>query len=245
MAGLTLADRFTLARLVLAPVIVAAYLLLPVDYQIVFWVCGALCGFAELTDFLDGRVARARREVSDFGKLADPFCDVFYRLAMFMVMLLPIGGVGYTPDDSLPWAWFGPPVVVNQGAESFDVAFGVGLVPFIPVLLMVLREVVAGALRSMAATKGLVLAARMSGKIKAWVQGMTIITAFALPALLFGRDTWHLWLVAGMTWVCAILSVYSIIEYIVVNKAVLAQLIQRRPMPESEGATAAPAGDDD
>ncbi|MHC5068024.1 MAG: CDP-alcohol phosphatidyltransferase family protein, partial [Planctomycetota bacterium] len=70
------ADQLTLARLILAPLAILAYLLLPIDGNACFWAAGLLCGLAEMTDWLDGKVARARNEVSDFGKLADPFCDV-------------------------------------------------------------------------------------------------------------------------------------------------------------------------
>jgi CDP-diacylglycerol--glycerol-3-phosphate 3-phosphatidyltransferase len=225
--ALTLADRLTLARIVLAPMAAAAYLLLPVEHAVCFWVCGWICGAAEFTDWLDGRVARARGEVSDFGKLADPFCDVFYRLFMFLVFLLPAGGVGYAvPPDALAhwWRWLGPPVY----AVDAHGVLGAAAVPFIPVLLMTLREIVAGALRAMAATQGIVLAARNSGKLKAWLQGVTLITVCGLPALLGERSAWHLPLLAVLAWICAVVSVGSIIEYLWVNRRALAQLAAAR-----------------
>ena len=246
--ALTLADKITLIRLALAPVIVCAYLLLPVEWSLCFWGAGLLCAIAEYTDFIDGRVARARGEVSDFGKLADPFCDVFYRLTVFLVLLLPAGGVGYP--------------VTHHGGEVFDVAgslavavaqadihqhvyavgrdaaghpiLGAGLVPWLPVLLMVLREIVAGALRAMTATKGLVLAARPSGKLKAWVQGFALITIFAFPCCWFVRLPWHLVYAFWITWLCAALSVISIVEYVWVNLGTLGQLVNRAK-PEAGG----------
>src|SRR4051812_27490240 len=93
--ALTLADKVTLLRLGFAPAIVAAYLWLPIEHMLCFWVTGWLCAFAEYSDLADGRIARKRGEVSDFGKLADPFCDVIYRMSVFLVYLLPAGGVGY------------------------------------------------------------------------------------------------------------------------------------------------------
>jgi CDP-diacylglycerol--glycerol-3-phosphate 3-phosphatidyltransferase len=68
--ALTLADRITLARLVLAPAVACSYLLLPIEHGWCFWVAGWLCAIAEYSDLVDGRIARARGEVSDFGKLA-------------------------------------------------------------------------------------------------------------------------------------------------------------------------------
>lgn len=226
---ITLADRLTLARLVIAPVAVAAYLWLPAQGQWCFWVAGLLCGLAECSDWLDGRVARARREVSDFGKLADPFCDVFYRIALLLAMLLPAGGVGLTitsVDAGLPLV-LGPMIFVTTDGP------GSGLLPFLPVLLMVLREVVAGALRAMSATKGLVLAARNSGKVKAWCQGVLIIASLGVPAVwgLWGPIPTWLPLAATIgAWLCAVLSVGSMIEYMWVNRGVLVQLTQRRDL---------------
>jgi len=240
---LTLADRFTLARLALTPAIVAAYLLLPVQWSLCFWVAGWLCAFAEYTDLIDGRVARQRGEVSDFGKLADPFCDVFYRLAVFLVLLLPAGGVGYavhasgappysdvpgSTAESLPLSAVRQLVFAVGVDTSGHAVLGAGLVPWLPVLLMALREIVAGALRAMTATKGLVLAARTSGKAKAWVQGFAILTMFGFACCWWQRAAWHLTYAYAITWLCAALSVASISEYIWVNRGVLRQLVDRR-----------------
>ncbi len=246
--ALTLADKITLARLALMPLAVASYLYLPIDYCLAFWFCGWLCAFAEITDYLDGKVARARGEVSDFGKLADPFCDVIYRMGMFLVFLLPVAGVGY-PIAYDDWKGIEPIVYGGWNGMSPTVGFtaaftpftsigqpvylistdgrgawGAGLVPWLPVFLMVLRELIAGALRAMTASRGLILAARTSGKVKAWFQGATIITVMAFPAFWFQLQPWHLTYAFWATWACAILSVASIIEYIWVNRVVLGQL---------------------
>ena len=42
-----------------------------------------LLAAAEITDYFDGHFARAHGEVSDFGKMFDPFADVFLHLSMF------------------------------------------------------------------------------------------------------------------------------------------------------------------
>jgi CDP-diacylglycerol--glycerol-3-phosphate 3-phosphatidyltransferase len=240
---ITLADRFTLARLALAPCIVAAYLLLPVEWMLCFWVAGWLCAMAEYTDFIDGRVARARGEVSDFGKLADPFCDVFYRISVFLALIRPAGGVGWPVaaeagaqytfaanyDDVVAYAGVRQLVFAVGFDAQGRAVLGAGLVPWLPVLLMVLREIVAGALRSMTATKGLVLAARWSGKLKAWLQGTAIISILAFPACWFELAPWHLVYAYWACWVCAVVSVASMAEYLWVNRGVLRSLIDRHP----------------
>ena len=196
---MTLADRVTLARLGLMPVIVVAYLALPP--WLGFWVVGWTCALAEYTDLLDGRIARARDEVSDFGKLADPFCDVIYRIGVFLVFLLPAGGTAFAVGpDHLAYADI-PGQLVILAADGTAHA---GLLPWLPVFLMVLREIVAGALRAMSATKGLV-----------------------------SESLWMLQWATAAAWLCAGLSVISIGEYIWVNLPLLAQLIDRKPLKET------------
>lgn len=97
-----LSNKFTFARVIAAPVM--------------FVVCNipAWCGFedgsaasavfsalaivilacAELTDWLDGHFARKKGEVSDFGKLFDPFADVFLHISMFITFVI----LGFMPE---------------------------------------------------------------------------------------------------------------------------------------------------
>jgi CDP-diacylglycerol--glycerol-3-phosphate 3-phosphatidyltransferase len=86
---MTLADRLTMSRLVLAPVFFAAYrwgaFLGPVPYVAVLW---GLFLVIEVSDLLDGFAARRGGTVSDFGKLFDPYADVFARLTYFVCFAL-------------------------------------------------------------------------------------------------------------------------------------------------------------
>jgi hypothetical protein len=159
-----------------------------------------------------------------------------------MAYLLPAGGVGYlvavagvpAPDGAIPLAAVHQLVFVIGASDAEGRAipqFGAGLVPWLPVLLMVLREIVAGALRAMSAVRGLALAARPSGKLKAWIQGVTLITVMAWPAVWWTRSPWHLTYAFWMTWICAAFSIASIIEYMWVNRAILAQLTPARSAP--------------
>ena len=49
--------------------------------------------YMEFTDFLDGYYARKLKQVSDFGKLFDPFADVFANLTVLLAFMLS----GYVP----------------------------------------------------------------------------------------------------------------------------------------------------
>jgi len=81
---MTKADKVTLSRLILAPLffILYRYPLLPslptiVLLWLLFWVI-------EISDLVDGQIARSSSQVSDFGKLFDPFADVLARVTYFV-----------------------------------------------------------------------------------------------------------------------------------------------------------------
>jgi CDP-diacylglycerol--glycerol-3-phosphate 3-phosphatidyltransferase len=86
---MTLADRLTTSRLVLAPVFFAVYrwgaCLGPVPYVAILW---GLFLIIEVSDLLDGFAARREGTASDFGKLFDPYADVFARLTYFVCFAL-------------------------------------------------------------------------------------------------------------------------------------------------------------
>ena len=46
-----------------------------------------MLGFLEFTDFLDGFFARRQNQVSDFGKLFDPFADVMLHITTFSCLM--------------------------------------------------------------------------------------------------------------------------------------------------------------
>ena len=81
---MTKADKVTLSRIVLAPLffILYRYPVFPsLISTILLWV---LFCVIEVSDFVDGRIARSTSEVSDFGKLFDPFADVLARITYFV-----------------------------------------------------------------------------------------------------------------------------------------------------------------
>ncbi|MDR1249294.1 MAG: CDP-diacylglycerol--glycerol-3-phosphate 3-phosphatidyltransferase [Treponema sp.] len=95
-----LADKFTWLRGFLAPVFFLVYFV-PVwtghfGVASVF-VMIPLLAFADLTDYFDGYFARKRHEVSNFGKLFDPFCDVLLNITVFFCFTLS----GYMPSFAL------------------------------------------------------------------------------------------------------------------------------------------------
>lgn len=84
---MTIPDRLTLTRIVLAPVFYLVYSI--PDWTggfftpsvVLLWIIFVTI---EVTDLLDGIVARRRQLVSDVGKLFDPFADVISRVTYFV-----------------------------------------------------------------------------------------------------------------------------------------------------------------
>ena len=86
-----LSNKFTFVRVIFAPVFFALYFI-PVWTERFALITTALMIplllFAEFTDYLDGKTARTRGEVSDFGKLFDPFADVVLHLTILLCLTL-------------------------------------------------------------------------------------------------------------------------------------------------------------
>ena len=88
---MSIADTFTLSRLLLAPVFFILYFLpvwLDVDPVLITVIIVPLVAFMEFTDYLDGHYARKYNEVSDFGKLFDPFADVVAHLTILFCLVI-------------------------------------------------------------------------------------------------------------------------------------------------------------
>jgi len=85
-----IANQLTLGRLALSPVFVLVFVLGGKAGHVA--ALGIACLF-ELTDILDGYLARSKREMTDFGKLMDPLADSVARFSVFLCFLW----AGYAP----------------------------------------------------------------------------------------------------------------------------------------------------
>jgi CDP-diacylglycerol--glycerol-3-phosphate 3-phosphatidyltransferase len=142
---MTLADKATSLRLVIAPVFFVIYLLPSLSFLSpspeagpgappnaawtvpVLWILFAV---SELTDMLDGQIARRRGEVSDFGKFFDPFADTLTQLTYFLCFVID------------------------------------GILPAPLYLLVLYREYSILFVRNLMLKKGVAMGARITGKIK-------------------------------------------------------------------------------
>ena len=87
----TLPNLLTLSRIVVVPLLVAAFYL---DRPMANWIACGLFTAASLTDFLDGYLARSWHQVTRFGRFLDPVADkVMVAAALFMMVARgPIAG---------------------------------------------------------------------------------------------------------------------------------------------------------
>ena len=85
-----LSNKFTLVRVIFAPIFFLLYYI-PIwtgNFTFSSLLIALPCLiFAEFTDYLDGHYARKNNEVSDFGKLFDPFADVILHLTTFVCFM--------------------------------------------------------------------------------------------------------------------------------------------------------------
>lgn len=69
---MNLPNKLTILRIILVPFMVAAML---VEFPFHYLVAGLIFGAASLTDYFDGKIARERNLITNFGKFADPIAD--------------------------------------------------------------------------------------------------------------------------------------------------------------------------
>jgi len=192
--AMNLANTLTIGRLVLAPVFFVL-VFLPVwagVFQVgsvaLLWIIFAAI---EISDAADGKIARSRDEVTDLGKVMDPFADVISRLTYF---------VAFTAIGIMP-AWI--------------------------LLVILYREYGIVFIRLLLIRKGVALAARPGGKIKAVLYavsggaGIALITIErigVLPQIFDG-----MFMFAQIVYVAAALfAIGSFVDYLVIFKQKLA-----------------------
>lgn len=149
---MNLPNKITISRICLIPLVIFFFLADFIPYGKL--VAALIFGIAAITDNIDGRIARKRNLVTDLGKFLDPIADkVLVMSGLLLVVAYPISGAGIT--QALP--------------AVMPVWLGI-----ICSILILARELIISAFRQVAATKKLVLAADKSGKIKAFLQDITV-----------------------------------------------------------------------
>ena len=83
--NMNLPNRLTVIRIILTPVFLFLFMADFIPYNNIF----ALIVFviAALTDLADGKIARKRNIVTNFGKIADPIADKILVLAALIIVV--------------------------------------------------------------------------------------------------------------------------------------------------------------
>lgn len=189
-----LSNTFTTMRLVFAPIFFLLYniplwthseLLCKISSFIML----PLLAIFELTDYFDGYFARKNGEVSDFGKLFDPFADVILNLTVFLCTTRSV-----SPEIST-------------------------YMPLVIFVFILYREFSMNFIRMIAVSKGVAIAARKGGKIKTVFYITSGFFALLIESLLrLNIDLPYLMqfkVVAVILFsICLLLSYISFIDYI-------------------------------
>lgn len=137
--------------------------------------CLALLLFQEVSDLLDGALARRLGVVSRWGQVFDPFADSVSRLIVY-------------------WA------LAQAG-------LALAALP----LVMAVRDVTVAYSRLVATDHGGSVSARLSGKIKAWVQGLGAMFLTTAPLHVSWTGDGSPWIVS---WVVLVVTAVSAVEYV-------------------------------
>jgi CDP-diacylglycerol--glycerol-3-phosphate 3-phosphatidyltransferase len=168
----------------------------------------ALFCAAALTDILDGRTARKRRVVTNFGILMDPLADKILTCSAFIVL---VERHMATPPAAL--FQIGS-FLVRPKVEAWMV------------VIIVARELAITGLRLLAASKNVVLAAERYGKHKTASQMAAIIVLLVMdasgewwPWLKARLQVWLPWLALAALWLTVVLTFVSGAIYLWRNRS--------------------------
>lgn len=159
---MNLPNKLTMMRIIMIPLFIACFFL-PQS-----WVLGEINGVAMtwssflaaivflvayVTDTFDGRIARARGLVTDFGKLMDPTADKLLSSAALIMLC------------------------------KFEImSYGNILMPLFA-FIIIAREIFISGIRQLAASKGIIIAAKNIGKIKTTLQFVALFVTLMGGAL--------------------------------------------------------------
>ncbi len=192
---MNLPNKLTILRIVMSPIFITLYFVPFAWHRVAAMV--VFCA-ASVTDFFDGFIARKHNLVTHLGKFLDPIADK-------MLVACALVAVCVTP-----------PVVENALVFSILVA--------VFAMIILSRELMISGFRTVAADKGMVLAADMTGKVKTVSQMLAII--LLLPVVEYfdvnppaARVVYYV----GFAFLAAatLLTIVSAVNYLVKNRKVL------------------------
>ena len=175
---MNLPNKLTVLRMIMIPFFVVS-MLTDLGGTYGKYIALAIFVIASLTDLLDGKIARKRNLVTNFGKFMDPLADKLL-VCSALICLVEM--------DRLA-AWM--------------------------VIVIISREFIISGFRLIASDNGVVIAASYWGKFKTTFQMVMIIL------LILDLGEGFQVLETAVIWIALVLTVVSLIDYLVKNKGIL------------------------
>ncbi len=175
---MNLPNKLTVLRVVMIPFFVV-FMLTDLGGDYGNYIALAIFVIASLTDLLDGKIARKRNLVTNFGKFMDPLADKLL-VCSALICLVEMERLA---------AWM--------------------------VIVIIAREFIISGFRLIASDNGVVIAASYWGKFKTTFQMIMIIL------LILDLGGGFAVIETAVTWIALILTVVSLIDYLVKNKGIL------------------------
>ena len=162
MAAMTLPMVLTVGRIFLAPILFIIFRFANGSTPGLIVTGWVLFLVIEISDLLDGHLARKWNQESELGKVLDPLADTLCRLTYFVLLA------------------------------------AAGILPLWMLLVFMYRDFAVAYIRVVISKEGVMLAARLSGKLKAWIYAIAAGGGFMLFSLrsLGASSEW----VAGFRW---------------------------------------------
>lgn len=189
-------NRLTVARIIATPVFMATML---IDFKFHYTVSLILFAAASLTDMIDGKLARSKNLITDFGKFLDPLADKMLTTAAYLGFIS---------------------MFANKKAFLMQVTAITFLVLF--------REFLVSSFRLVAVTSGgKVIAANIFGKLKTVSQMISIVLALFLYAtgefVSLGESIINAFdiVIIVLFWITAVLCTLSGAIYLIDNKGII------------------------
>lgn len=193
---MNLPNKISLARILLIPVFVLIFFL---DFKYNYVVAAAIFAIAALTDFVDGKIARARNLVTNLGKFLDPIADKVLVSTAFILLL----------------------TLTDLFAFMGGAAYGVYVAVVICICVIMARELIISAFRQVAAAAGIVLAAEKLGKYKTFAQDVCLVVFFVAADFSGTAGEILTYIALGVFAIATVLTIVSGCSYVLKNKQVL------------------------
>lgn len=181
---MNLPNKLTVLRILLVPVLIVVMMVWRTEAWAAIVGC-VIFTAASLTDLFDGKIARKRGLITDFGKFLDPLADKFMVIAALLC------------------------IIYRTDAPLFRTVL------FIVTMLVIFRELAVTSIRLVASSSSahVVIAASKLGKFKTGTQVTCIITMLVEPFIPFLNQ--YLILSYATLACAAVMTVWSGINYMV------------------------------